>query len=182
VTALQEALAADAGLPAVLPHTELYGRVAEFQNAEAELLDRYAYMDWVALFTEDAAYRMPVRTTQFLVDGEGFHDFDFIVDDRQTLLTRAKRLETEFAWAETPPSRTRHFPSNLRLTRDEATGELAARANFLITRTRQDLDYQMFTGSRHDRLVADGDSFKIRRRTILVDQTVITGTNLSIFF
>jgi PAH dioxygenase small subunit len=179
---LQELVAAERNLPVVLPHTELYGRVVEFQNAEAEILDTYAYRDWVELFTRDAEYRMPVRTTQFLVDGEGFRDFDFFVDDWQTLYTRAKRLETEFAWAETPPSRTRHFISNLRLTMDEKTGELLARNNFLITRTRQDLDYQMFTGTRHDRLVPDGDSFKIRRRTILIDQTVITGTNLSIFF
>jgi 3-phenylpropionate/cinnamic acid dioxygenase small subunit len=182
MTTLQETLAAESRLPVILPHTELYGRVVEFQNAEAEILDRYAYMDWVELFTKDIDYRMPVRTTQFLVDGEGFHDFDFFIDDWQTLFTRAKRLETEFAWAETPPSRTRHFISNLRLTSDEESGELVARNNFLITRTRQDRDYQMFTGARHDRLVRDGDTFKVRRRTILVDQTVITGTNLSIFF
>lgn len=182
MTTLREVLAVERKLPAVLPHTELYGRVAEFQNAEAEILDTYAYRAWVELFTKDVEYRMPVRTTQFLVDGEGFRDFDFITDDWQTLYTRARRLETEFAWAETPPSRTRHFISNLRLTRDDEAGELVARNNFLITRTRQDLDYQFFTGSRHDRLVPDGDSFKIRRRTILVDQTVITGTNLSIFF
>ncbi|WP_326836339.1 aromatic-ring-hydroxylating dioxygenase subunit beta [Amycolatopsis rhabdoformis] len=179
---LRETLAAAKKLPVVLPNTELYGRVAEFQNAEAEILDTYAYLDWIELFTEDVAYRMPVRTTQFLVDGEGFHDFDFIVDDWQTLYTRVKRLETEFAWAETPPSRTRHFLTNLRLTRDPGAGVLFARSNFLITRTRQDLDYQTFTGSRHDELVAHGDTFKIRRRTVLVDQTVITGTNLSIFF
>lgn len=179
---LQEILTAESALPAVLPHTESYGRVLEFLNTEADLLDRYAYLDWAGLFTKDVAYRMPVRTTQFLVDGEGFHDFDFIVDDWQTLYTRVKRLETEFAWAETPPSRTRHFVSNLRLVRDEESGEFVARVNFMITRTRQDLDYQLFTGARHDRLVPDGESFKIRRRTVLVDQTVITGTNLSIFF
>lgn len=179
---LQETLTAESALPTVLPHTETYGRVLEFLNTEADILDRYAYMDWVELFTEDVDYRMPVRTTQFLVDGEGFQDFDFFVDDRQTLYTRAKRLETEFAWAETPPSRTRHFVSNLRLAEDRESGELVARTSFLITRTRQDLDYQMFTGTRHDRLVPDAESFKIRRRTILIDQTVITGTNLSIFF
>jgi len=182
MTALPDTLTAERALPALLPHTERYGRVLEFLHAEADILDRYEYMKWVGLFGEDVEYRMPVRTTQFLVDGEGFHDFDFFVDDWQTLYTRAKRLETEFAWAETPPSRTRHFVSNLRLGHDEASGELVARINFLITRTRQDLGYQTFTGSRHDRLVPDGDSFKIRRRTILVDQTVITGTNLSIFF
>ncbi|HEY4277002.1 MAG TPA: aromatic-ring-hydroxylating dioxygenase subunit beta [Conexibacter sp.] len=177
-------LRAQAQLPPVLPHSELYGRVSEFLHHEAELLDAYRFAEWLELFSTEIEYRMPVRTTQFLVDGEGFNDFDFFVDDHQTLMTRIKRLETEFAWAETPPSRTRHFVSNLRLTRDEESGELAARINFLVTRTRQDLDYQMFTGVRHDRLIPDGDgtSFKVARRTILVDQTVITATNLSVLF
>lgn len=171
-----------ANQPPVLPHTETYGRVSEFLHREAELLDGYRFDDWLGLFTADVLYRMPVRTTQFLVDGEGFHEFDFFIDDHATLETRVRRLETEFAWAETPPSRTRHFVSNLRLTRDEDSGELLARLNFMITRTRQDLDYQMFTGERHDRLVADGETFRIRRRVILVDQTVITATNLSVLF
>ncbi|MFI6350222.1 aromatic-ring-hydroxylating dioxygenase subunit beta [Streptomyces sp. NPDC050560] len=181
MTAVED-LREDETLPALLPNSDTYGRVAEFLHHEAELLDSYRLVDWLALFSEDVVYRMPVRTTQFLVDGEGFHEFDFFADDHQTLLTRVRRLETEFAWAETPPSRTRHFVSNLRLTHDPESGELATRVNFLITRTRQDMDYQMFTGVRHDRLVPDGDGFRIRRRMILVDQTVITATNLSVLF
>ena len=160
-----EQLAEAKTLPPVLPNTNLYGQVLEYYNAEAEMLDSYDFMPWVELFTKDASYRMPVRTTQFLVDGEGFHDFDFIVDDWQTLYTRVKRLETEFAWAETPPSRTRHFVTNLRVADDADANELVTRVNFLVTRTRQDRDYQMFTGSRHDRLVHEDGSFKIRSRT-----------------
>jgi len=56
------------------------------------------------------------------------------------------------------------------------------RSGFLLTRTRQDLGYQMFTGVRHDRLLPSGEGFRLARRTILVDQTVITATNLSVFF
>lgn len=175
-------LRAVAELPPVLPNTDDYARVAEFLHHEAELLDTYRFRDWVGLFTEDVVYRMPVRTTQFLVDGEGFHEFDLFVDDHPTLVTRVRRLETEFAWAETPPSRTRHYVSNLRLVRAAREGEFEARVNFMISRTRQDLDYQLFTGSRHDRLVVHDHGFRIRRRTILVDQTVITGTNLSVLF
>jgi 3-phenylpropionate/cinnamic acid dioxygenase small subunit len=40
----------------------------------------------------------------------------------------------------------------------------------------------MFTGARHDLLVPDGESFAIARRTILIDQTVLTATNLSVLF
>jgi 3-phenylpropionate/cinnamic acid dioxygenase small subunit len=165
----------------VLPHTELYGRVLEFFNREAELLDTYKFDDWLKLFTDDIEYRMPNRTTRFLTDGDGFEEFELMSENRASLTTRVRRLETEFAWAEVPPSRTRHFVSNVIV---EADGDavLETRISFLITRTRQDLDYQMFTGQRVDRLVLDGDGFKIARRTILVDQTVITATNLSVLF
>jgi PAH dioxygenase small subunit len=168
-------------MSAVLPHTELHGRVAEFLHREAELLDTYRFTEWLALLSPDITYRMPVRTTQFLPDGEGFHEFDFIHDDFATLQTRVKRLETEFAWAETPPSRTRHFVTNV-LVQAGDDGRLGVRSCFLITRTRSDLDYQMFTGLRDDVLIDTGDGFVVAQRTILIDQTAITSTNLSIFF
>jgi 3-phenylpropionate/cinnamic acid dioxygenase small subunit len=168
-----------AGTP-VLPHTELYGRVLEFVYREAELLDSYKFDAWLQLFTDDIDYRMPVRTTRYLTEGEGFEDFGLMAENHASLTTRVRRLETEFAWAEVPPSRTRHFMSNVIVEQDG--DELEVRACFMITRTRQDLDYQMYTGRRVDRLATDGDSFKIARRTILADQTVITGTNLSVLF
>lgn len=164
----------------VLPNTELYGRVCGFYYHEAELLDTYRFAEWLTLFTPDIEYRMPVRTTQFLTAGEGFQEFEFFNETIGSLTTRVKRLETEFAWAEVPPSRTRHFVSNVIVEEDE--DGLDARTCFMVTRTRADLDYQTFTGARHDRLLPAGDGFAIQRRKILVDQTVITATNLSVFF
>lgn len=166
----------------VLPNTELYGRVTRFLYHEAELLDTYRFADWLALLSPEIEYRMPVRTTQFLTAGEGFHDFEFFSENIDSLTTRVKRLETEFAWAEVPPSRTRHFISNVIVEEPEGADGLDVRSSFLVTRTRQDLDYQMFTGVRHDRLTPTEDSFVIARRKILIDQTVITATNLSVLF
>lgn len=169
-------------MTAVLPHLELHGRVTGFLYHEAELLDTYRFADWLALMTPDISYRMPVRTTQFLTDGEGFQEFEFFNENMASLTTRVRRLETEFAWAETPPSRTRHFVSNVLVDEPYDGDALEVRSSFLVTRTRLDLDYQMFTGVRHDRLVPDGDGFRIAARTILCDQTVITATNLSVLF
>lgn len=166
----------------VLPHTECYGRVARFLYREAELLDTYRFADWLAMLTPEIDYRMPVRTTQFLTDGEGFQDFEFFSENLDSLTTRVRRLETEFAWAEVPPSRTRHYVSNIIVEDPPDEDGLAVRSSFLVTRTRQDLDYQMFTGVRHDRLVPDDDSFLLARRKILIDQTVLTATNLSVLF
>jgi 3-phenylpropionate/cinnamic acid dioxygenase small subunit len=103
-----------------------------------------------------------------------------MAENHASLTTRVRRLETEFAWAEVPPSRTRHFVSNVIVEQDGDA--LEVRLSFIVTRTRQDLDYQMYTGQRIDRLVPDGDSFKISRRKVLADQTVITATNLSVLF
>lgn len=166
----------------IAPHTELYGEVVAFLNREADLLDEYRFADWLKLLAPDITYRMPVRTTQFLTDGAGFHaDMEYFSDDFASLETRVKRLETEFAWAETPPSRTRHFVSNVFVEEAEA-GELAVRSSFLITRTRADLGYQLFTGVRRDRLTRADGELRIRERVILADQTVITATNLSVLF
>jgi len=169
---------------AVLPGTERYGRVTAFLYHEAELLDTNRFAEWLELLTPDVEYRMPVRTTQFLTEGDGFQEFEFFSENLASLTTRVRRLETEFAWAEVPPSRTRHFVSNVIVeeSQEPESDALEVRSSFLVTRTRQDLDYQMFTGVRHDLLVGGDERFAIARRKILIDQTVITATNLSVLF
>jgi 3-phenylpropionate/cinnamic acid dioxygenase small subunit len=165
------------------PGTALYGEIVEFLYREAELLDSSRFSDWLTLLTEDIRYHMPVRTTQFLSGGEGFQEVAFFDDNLQSMRTRVLRLETTTAWAETPPSRTRHFVSNV-LVRPGAQGnEYAVSVNFLISRSRGDQGYQLFTGRREDTLRRDASGqLRIARRRILVDQTVITATNLSILF
>ena len=60
---------------AVLPSTELHGRVTAFLYHEAELLDANRFAEWLELLAPEIEYRMPVRTTKFLLDGDGFEDF-----------------------------------------------------------------------------------------------------------
>jgi len=165
------------------PGGALYGEVLEFLYREAELLDSNRYSDWLALFADDVLYQMPVRTTQYLSQGPGFQAMSFFDDNIHSLRTRVRRLETDTAWAETPPSRTRHFVSNLLIAPGNSDGECLASMNFMITRTRGEQGYQLFTGRREDTLRRlDDASFRIAGRRILVDQTVITATNLSILF
>ena len=163
--------------------TPLYGEIVEFLYREADLLDTYRFSDWLELFAEDVRYDMPVRTNQFRAAGEGFQEMAFFDENFVSLKTRVKRLETEFAWAETPPSRTRHFVSNVLVAPGEHAGELAVRLNFMVTRTRANQGYQIFTGRREDTLRRVlGGVFKIARRRIFSDQTVLTNTNLSVLF
>jgi PAH dioxygenase small subunit len=165
------------------PGSPLYAEVVELLYREADGFDNYRFDDWLSMLAPEIEYVMPVRTTQFLADGMGFDgEATFFTDNLESLTTRVRRLETEFAWAETPPSRTRHFVSNILVEPGEEE-QLNVRSSFMITRTRQDKGYQMFTGERQDRLRrADDGRLLFARRVILPDQTVITATNLSVFF
>jgi 3-phenylpropionate/cinnamic acid dioxygenase small subunit len=165
------------------PGSALYGEIVEFLYREAELLDENRFGEWLDLFTEDTHYVMPVRTTQFRAKGDGFQEVAFFEENYVSLRTRVKRLDTNFAWAETPPSRTRHFISNILAEPAEKPGEIAVRSSFFVTRTRSDQGYQFFTGQRRDLLRrAESGDLKIADRRILIDQTTLSGSNLSIFF
>jgi 3-phenylpropionate/cinnamic acid dioxygenase small subunit len=172
-----------AGAMNCIPGGQLHGEVLQFLYQEAALLDDARYAEWLALLAPDLHYVMPVRTTELRARGPGFQDFAFLDDDLQSMTTRIKRLLTETAWAESPPSRTRHYINNVLVKPGRSADEYEVSGNFLITRTRGDQGYQLFTGRREDLLRRQGSCrFLIAKRRILVDQTVITGTNLSILF
>ena len=65
---------------------------------------------------------MPVRVTSaHSLDDSTLDDMDHIDEDRYSLDKRVERFETEHAWTEDPPSRTRHYVTNVRVTEGEET-------------------------------------------------------------
>ena len=74
-------------------------------------------------------------------------------EDRYSLMKRVERLETEHAWAEDPPSRTRRFVTNIRCWIGDSDDELVARSNLLLFRSRGDtLGPDLLSGQRTDLL------------------------------
>src|SRR5690606_10026439 len=113
--------------------------------------------------------------------GDGFADnFALYAENYASLETRVKRLRTEQAWAEQPGSRTRHMVNNLLVER-LGDDEFLATTSYFVTRIRSDLPYDLFTGQRKDVLRRVDGGFRLARRTILSDQTVLKSYNLSIF-
>jgi 3-phenylpropionate/cinnamic acid dioxygenase small subunit len=171
---------------AALSDLALWFSVQSFLSLEARLLDDRHLEDWVALFDEDLRYWMPLVTNRTGRDtgkeiglfGEVAH-FD---DDKTSLTNRVKRLSTGMAWSETPASRTRHLISNVELMERHADGSLQVRSNFLVYRSHLEYDFELFSGVRHDSLRPSGQSWRIFRRDILLDQAVVTQKNLGIFF
>ena len=101
--------------------------------------------------------------------------------DRSTLSGRVARLETGMAWAEDPPSRTRHMISNIEVASDTGA-ELTIHSNFIVYRSRAESEQDFYVGARQDLLRRTDGGLKIARRKLTLDQNVLLAKNLSIFF
>ena len=163
---------------------ETYWEVQSFLMREAELLDERCEREWLeTCIAEDVAYLMPVRENRERGEGKGFSDESFYFQEtRGSLELRVRRLETEYAWAEDPPSRTRHFVSNIRVAECEDEDEVAVKSNLLLYRSRgSDPHYDILSAERRDVLRKEEGRWKLRRREILLDHSVLTTHNLSVF-
>lgn len=160
-------------------------QVDRFYYHEANLLDDRRIEEWLELFSDDTHYFMPVRRTrtarelskEFTQPGE----MAFFDDTKQILESRVKKLLSGTAWAEDPPSRTRHIITNIVVSEDRGE-ELDVRSNFLLYRTRLKSEELTWIGSRKDVLRRSEGSFLIAKRHIYLEQTLLLSQNLSNFF
>src|SRR4051794_4690033 len=84
---------------------------------EAKLLDEIDFDGWFNLLHPNLLYQMPVRVNKEGMERPDYsNDMYAFNDDIHILRMRIDRLKTDYAWAEIPPSRTRRFVSNVRVT------------------------------------------------------------------
>lgn len=161
---------------------DLWFEVQGFLSAEAELLDDGRLHEWIELLTEDVSYRIPIRVTRERAGGRGFSKIGFHMnEDHGMLKTRVDRLDTEYAFAEDPPSRTRRMISNVRAT-ELGNDEVGARSNLLLYRSRHgESGNQLLAGERHDVLRRGEGGWRIAERVVYLDHTVLPTHNLAIF-
>jgi biphenyl 2,3-dioxygenase beta subunit len=172
--------------------------VERFLYREARLLDERRFREWLELFTEDVRYRMAARSNRYpktskaiaILDPDRYVEDDRAAEDELALLDESKatlearvaRLETGMAWAEDPPSRTRHLITNIEVEPGTAGGELRVFSNFLVYRSRAELEQDFYVGGRVDLLRRDAAALKIASRRLTLDQNVLAAKNVSIFF
>jgi phthalate 3,4-dioxygenase subunit beta len=154
---------------------------------EAWMLDAQAYEDWLELITDDVHYLMPVRVTTALGAGydtsPGMAHFD---EDKYSLSRRVARFLTEHAWTEDPPSRLRHHLTNVRTFATDAPADgpehLVVESATLLFRNRGDVREGSFVSAgREDLLRRVDGQWKLARRVIMVDDSVMRMQNLAIF-
>jgi 3-phenylpropionate/cinnamic acid dioxygenase small subunit len=165
---------------------DLWHEVQDFLFQEARLIDERRLEEWLDLFTEDATYWMPIRTRQWRSgNSQEFSErgeLAYFDEDKSSLAMRVARLGTGSAWAEDPPSRTRHVISNVEMEATSVESEFCVRSAFVIYRTSLEHDVELFVGSREDVLRKAGAAWQIAQRNIFLDQTVLNAKNLSTFF
>ena len=165
---------------------DLWHEIQQFLYREAWLLDDRKFEEWVELFSDDVFYFMPERMNRLPGEADKeltqVGDLALFEEDKDSLRMRVARLATGMAWAEEPPSRTRHVIGNIVIEPLEIDNEIKVRVAFLLYRGRLEHDVDLFSGQREDILRKEGNDWKIARRTIVLDQAVLQAKNLSIFF
>ncbi|NKB54846.1 MAG: 3-phenylpropionate/cinnamic acid dioxygenase subunit beta [Alphaproteobacteria bacterium] len=173
----------DAALQALLLHHEIEG----FLLAEADLLDDRKYRDWLNLFTDDLVYWMPISRNVPPPDRDRARsdeslDASWFNEGLDTLTQRVNQIETDIHWSEEPPTRTTHMVSNVRILDVGDGDEIRTKCRFLVYCNRLQDEVDLFVGKRFDTLRRASGGWKISRREIHLDQSVLLAKSLTTFF
>jgi len=164
----------------------LLHEVTDFLYREADLLDERRYDEWLGLLADDYQYSVPLRMNVRYDDvaereqtrpGEEICWFD---EGKETAELRVAQLATGQHWAEEPVSRVTHLVTNVRLTSCEPP-EVDVSCRFVVYRNRVADESDFLVGRREDRLRRTGDGWRVCRRRLLLDQSVLLAKNLSVF-
>ena len=172
--------------------------VEQFLYREARLLDERRFHEWLELLTDDIRYWMGSRTNRYpksskalaILDPDRYVEDDMTREDelaildenKQTLGQRVARLDTGMAWAEDPPSRSRHLITNIEVEPGDAASEVKVYSNFMVYRSRAETEQDFYVGARRDVLRRVAGAWKIAGRRIILDQNVLLAKNVIIFF
>ncbi len=153
--------------------------IEDFLYREAYLLDDHRFDEWLDLFTDDVEYVIPLREH---VQGDVEPAGHPIIKDNKLLLTaRVRKHQTGLSHVEIPQSMTGHLITNV-LVEDGATpGELEVLSSFLVRQARKLRDEAWWVGRRRDVLRRVDGGYRIARREVLLDATVLP-RGISIFF
>lgn len=159
-------------------------RIQAFLYREARLLDHERWDEWLALMAEDIHYWMPTMENRRRSDKQGSHAVDrgaLYNDNLRDLTRRVTRFKQPSAWAEDPPTRHCHVIAGIEAFEGTVEGEYVVHSTFVNYRSRVERDNDLLVGRREDVLRANGDSFLIARRKIIMTQSVLMAKNLNTF-
>lgn len=161
----------------------IYNRLLETLYDEAAALDERRFDDWVAMLEHDLVYTAPIRLTRTGPnrDRDVMRTMYHFNEDYGSILMRTGRLQKS-AWAEDPPSRCRRFVTNVRVGECETAGEYEVVSYLFLERSRGDNpENERMTAERRDVWREIDGAYKLARREIIVDQSVLGMSNFAVF-
>lgn len=143
----------------------LEAELAVFVAAEARLLDDQEFEAWVALYTPDCRYWVPVDVSQ----DDPAAGLSHVNDDRQIMAARTHRLMHPRAFGGEPSPRTCHVVSGVRI--DTADGDVLTVSSSQImleyrSRGRFEDDLRLFGGRVRHTLRRTPEGWRIAEKRI----------------
>ena len=135
--------------------------IEDFLFHEASLLDDRARWDeWLELYTQDALYWVPYRSTHTDPTAQP----SIVIEDRMLMEVRLRKLRDDRSWSQQPPTRTARIVGNVILGGFEGE-DLVVRSTFHLASFRRDR-WDNLAGHYTHRLVRSGAGWKIRQKRV----------------
>ena len=135
--------------------------VEQFLYAQADLLDRKQWQDWVDLFTADGIYWMPPDASYKTWDGQPA----IFAEDKNLMTVRMLRVLHPDAWSQRPLWETNHIVSNVALKKIAKNGDIEVTSRFHMLELRRD-DVRHFAGSYIHVLKKSRQGYKIKLQRV----------------
>jgi len=163
--------------------------IHEFLCIEADLLDERRYHEWLDLLTDDVSYWVPLRRNmpadhRDAENTQQGQDINWFDEGKVTLRQRIKQVASGVHWAEEPSPRISRFISNLHDIRPspgiEDPQEVTVKYKILIYRNKLEDETDVFAGKRHDTLRRVQDQWKISKRVVILEQSVLLAATMPV--
>jgi 3-phenylpropionate/cinnamic acid dioxygenase small subunit len=105
--------------------------ISDFLFHEAELLDDGRFEEWLDLFDAAGIFWIPLDP-----DADPVHEPSILYDDADLRRARVHQLRGGAHWSQSPPSRTIHSISNVRVEPEAPDGSVVVRCNLIVTELR----------------------------------------------
>ena len=133
--------------------------VEQFLYHEARLLDTERYEEWLALFTDDATYWVPLEKNQ----QNPLETSSIIHDDRTLLELRVKQARHPRAHARLPLARTVHQVGNIQIS--DKGSDVHVNSTLQLVEFRNEKQ-RVYGALVEHRLRRDGEGFRIAHKRV----------------
>lgn len=159
---------------------ETYLKVQRFLYREAALLDKREYVAWLNLAAENIHYCVTAAVARDAAAKPV--RYSIIEESFSGLKARVEQISNpKLTRAENPPSFTRRVVSNIEAYHTERANEFVVTSYLLARRMRpSEPEGGFYVAERDDLLRRDGTGFRLARRTVHLDQTMLLGGALSV--